>query len=120
MTVTECPLGASTCISVDFGVQGTGVRVASALALTSSANPSLGGRNVTFKAKITAPGSATPTGNVTFTDGATTLATLPLDANGRAIFATTSLTVGSHTITATYTGDALFTGSSDSLTQTVN
>ena len=73
-----------------------------------------------FKAKVTAPGATTPTGTVTFTDGETTLGTVSLDANGRAILATSSLSVGSHTIQAMYSGDAMFTSSSDSLTQTVN
>ena len=45
--------------------------------VTSSANPSVFGQSVTFTAtvKAVAPGSATPTGTVSFLDGSTTLGT---------------------------------------------
>jgi hypothetical protein len=39
---------------------------------------------------------------------------------GEAKFTTMTLTSGKHTITATYNGSTDFTGSSDSVTQTVN
>src|SRR5207245_2215702 len=44
-------------------------------ALTSSVNPSVFGQSVTFTATVTAnsPGAGTPTGTVTFRDGATPL-----------------------------------------------
>ncbi len=77
--------------------------------LLSSANPSLHGSSVTFTATVLATGSVAPTGSVKFYDGATQIGTGTLAANGAnsavATFATTSLTVGTHTITATYGGD---------------
>jgi hypothetical protein len=91
--------------------------------VSSSSNPSVFGQSVTFTATVTAnpPGSGTPTSTVTFKDGSTTLATRTLDGAGRAIFATSALTVGAHSITAVYGGDASFNGSSsNALTQTVN
>ena len=42
-------------------------------------------------------------GNVTFMEGSTTLATISLDATGQAKFTTSSLAVGTHSITASYT-----------------
>src|SRR5262249_49532789 len=45
--------------------------------LTSSLNPSVFGQSVTFKAKVD-NASLTPTGNVTFYDGATSLGTVAL------------------------------------------
>ena len=120
VTLSECPIAAGACITLDVGVQGNGVRTTSSLALTSSANPSVAGRSVTFKAKVTAPGAATPTGTVTFMDGETTLGTVPIDGNARALLPISSLGVGTHTITASYSGDATFGPSSDTLTQTVN
>jgi len=58
---------------------------------------------------------------VTFKDGSTALATVSLDANGRASFSTSTLAIGSHLITAAYGGDTNFSAStSTSLTQTVN
>jgi autotransporter-associated beta strand protein len=49
-------------------------------------------------------GNFAPTGTVTFKDGSTTLGTQPL-VGGVATFTTTSLALGSHSITATYNGD---------------
>ena len=92
-------------------------------ALTSSANPTAFGQSTIFTATVAAvvPGSGTPTGTVTFLDGATTLGTGTLNGAGVATFGTSTLSVGSHTITASYAGDANFLASvSSPLTQTVN
>src|SRR5439155_1665125 len=89
--------------------------------VSSSANPSVSGQPVTFTATVTAksPGTGTPTGTVTFKDGANTLGTGTLNSSGHAIFTTSTLKVGSHSITASYGGDAHFNGSTSStLTQT--
>ena len=93
----------------------------SAIALTSSLNPSTLGQSVTFTATVAkSGGSGTPTGTVTFKDGSTTLATMPL-SGATASFSTSSLTAGSHSITATYNGDAIFSPStSPPLVQAVN
>jgi hypothetical protein len=88
--------------------------------LASSANPSTAGQPVTFTATVTPNGSGTPTGTVTFKDGANTLGNGSLN-NGRASVATSSLSVGAHSITAVYGGDSNFSGSTSAvLTQTVN
>ena len=89
--------------------------------LTSSANPSVSGQSVTFTATVAVvpPATGTPTGTVTFKDGATTLGSGTL-AGGVATFTTTSLTVAGHSITATYGGDSNdLTSTSLSLAQTV-
>jgi len=92
----------------------------STTAVTSSLNPSTFGTSVTFTATVTPAISGTPTGNVTFMDGATSLGTRSL-GNGKATLALTTLSKGSHTITAVYAGSTNFTGSaSPPLTQTVN
>ena len=54
--------------------------------------------------------AGTPGGTVTFADGATRLATVPLDGSGTATFTTSRISLGSHSITATYSGDADFLG----------
>jgi hypothetical protein len=56
---------------------------------------------------------------VTFYDGTTVLKTASV-SGGVAKFTTSTLTSGTHNITATYNGSTSFTGSSGSLTQTVN
>jgi hypothetical protein len=91
--------------------------------VASSLNPSNPGQSVTFTAAVSGPtGNATvPTGTVTFKDGSTTLSSGSISAGAQATYATSSLSAGSHSITAVYGGDANFAGStSAALTQTVN
>jgi len=82
-------------------------------------NPSVIGQSVTFTATVTGSGG-TPTGTVTFRDGATTIGTGTL-SSGVATLATTTLAVGGHSITAEYSGNASFNASTSSaLSQTIN
>ena len=88
-----------------------------ALTLASSSNPSSYASPVTFTAAIS-PSIAT--GTVTFMDGSTTLGTGTI-SGGNATYSTAALTTGSHSISATYAGDANDNGStSSSLTQVIN
>jgi hypothetical protein len=94
-----------------------------ATSLTSSVSPSVYGQSVTFTATVTAnaPGAGTPTGTVTFYDGSNALGSGTLDGSGVATFTTAALSVGSHSITADYSGDSNFDGSvSAALGQAVN
>jgi hypothetical protein len=96
--------------------------VASATAITtlvSTPNPSTFGQPVSFAVTVKGNGG-TPTGTVTFSDGATTVGTASLDNYGQAMFITSTLTVGSHAITANHGEDPNFLGSRSMLTQTVN
>src|SRR5467141_2894089 len=84
---------------------------------TLSASPpsSTYGTLVTFTATVAhTSGTGAPTGTVTFSDGGTNLGTGTLDASGNAIFATSTLSAGSRSITATYGGDSTFAGSASS------
>src|SRR5277367_2241626 len=79
------------------------------------------GQSVTFTATV-APqsGSGTPTGTVTFKDGANSIGTGNL-ASGIATLMTSTLTSGSHSITASYGGDTNFAASvSSAVTVTVS
>lgn len=93
----------------------------SATALASSPNPSQPGQQVTFTATVTGVpgGSGTPTGMVTFQDGNTVLAQVPLNGGGIASFTTASLALGSHAVMALYASDTKFAASSGSATQSV-
>src|SRR2546429_22539 len=93
----------------------------SATTLISSLNPSALGQAVTFTAMVKpAAGSGTPTGTVTFNDGATVLGPGTL-SGGTATLTTSGLGAGVHSITAIYGGDASFASStSPVLMQTVN
>jgi Bacterial Ig-like domain (group 3) len=94
---------------------------ATSIALRSSKISSTRGEQVTFTATVTPSSAITPTGTVTFMDGATTLGTGTLNVSRLASFPTSSLDVGSHSITAVYGGDSNFTGStSQAVIQTVS
>jgi hypothetical protein len=95
--------------------------VTSTTTLVASASSVTQGSPVTFTATITgARGSFAPTGTVTFKDGNTTLGTGTLNASGVATFTTSSVSIGSHTVTATYGGDTNNTNStSNAVTVTV-
>jgi len=87
--------------------------------VTSSANPSSPGESVTFTATVTPVSGSGLSGNVTFEDGSTTLATVALN-KGVASFTTTDLATGKHSITAVYNGSSTFSdGTSSVLVQTV-
>jgi uncharacterized repeat protein (TIGR01451 family) len=89
----------------------------SSTTLVSSLNPSLVGQAVVFTATVS---GSTPTGTVTFKDGATALGSGTLNGSGVATLTALSLTSGSHAVTATYGGDPNNASSTSSvLTQTV-
>ncbi|WP_035348953.1 Ig-like domain-containing protein [Edaphobacter aggregans] len=56
----------------------------------------------------------TPTGSVTILDSSTTLATGKVDSAGDVVFTASTLTAGSHSFTAFYSGDANFKTSTSS------
>jgi hypothetical protein len=89
----------------------------SAAAIVSSQNPSTLGQAVTFTAAITSP-TAKPNEPVTFTTGTTVLGTVQL-SGGKAKLTTSSLPLGAAVVTVTYQGDSNISGSSASITQTV-
>jgi YVTN family beta-propeller protein len=99
-------------------------KASSSVGVGSSVNPSVPGQSVTFTATVTvaAPGAGTPTGSVTFNEGATAICTsVTLPTSGQATCATSALAVGQHSITAVYSGDSHFLGdTSPSYSQTVN
>jgi hypothetical protein len=77
------------------------------------------GQSVQFTATVVAqPGSGGPTGTVTFIDGTTSLGTATVNG-GAATFSTSTLAAGSHSITASYSGDSNFAGSVSSVVTVV-
>jgi autotransporter-associated beta strand protein len=98
---------------------------ASITTLISSQNPSPQGNNVTFTATITPvvgtpPAAGNPTGTITFMDGTTPLGTSPIVGVTASFTTTTPLAVGTHPITAVYSGNTNFAPTtSNSLSQNV-
>jgi large repetitive protein len=101
-------------------------QIATTTQLISAPNPSVAGEPATFTATVVpaTPGAQTPSGTVTFLDGGTPIGTGTLTPNGTesvAVFLTGTLSVGTHTITSSYPGDANFGGSNGGpLLQIVN
>jgi hypothetical protein len=95
--------------------------VATSTALAASPTSAVTGVSVGFTATVTpASGAVTPTGTVTFYDGATSIGTGSLNASGVATLSTTALPAGSDSITAQYGGAAPFAGStSNAVTVTI-
>jgi hypothetical protein len=88
--------------------------------VTTSGSPSFVGQPVTFTATVTSVYGAIPNGEtVTFYDATTVMGT-GTTVGGVATFTTSSLTAKTHTIKATYSGDATFVPSSGTVTQVVN
>jgi len=86
--------------------------VATTTALAASPTSALTGVSIGFTATVTpASGAVTPTGTVTFYDGATSIGSGSLNGTGVGTFSTTSLAAGSHSITAQYGGSTAFSAS---------
>jgi hypothetical protein len=91
-------------------------KAATTTTLSSSAGSAVTGQAITLTAQVTAtlPGTGTPTGTVTFSDGGTAIAACsaqPVDGTGMATCTTGLPTAGSHNLTATYNGDGGYASS---------
>ena len=99
-------------------VQGT-----TSTTVNSSANPTSGGLGLTYTATVAVTGGSAfaPTGTVAFTDGASVLcAAAPVSAStATCVVPNTVQTTGTHPITAVYSGDGNFVGSTGTLSQVV-
>jgi hypothetical protein len=82
----------------------------SATALAVSPNPASVGQTVTLTAAI-GGSSTTPGGTVTFYNGSTSLGTGTVGASGNASITTASLPLGTDTLTAVYSGNAIYSAS---------
>ena len=91
----------------------------SSAVLNSSVNPSIFGAAVLLTVKVTGVGALVPSGTVVLRDGALTLGTVTLDETGVGSTEIATLPVGSDIIRASYSGDANYSASVASLTQTV-
>jgi uncharacterized repeat protein (TIGR01451 family) len=88
--------------------------------LGASPNPASAGQAVTFTATVSPTPGGTPAGTMSFYNGATLLGTVAVNSGGVATLTTSSLPLGANAITATYSGNATFAGSTSStLTETI-
>ena len=87
-------------------------QAAASVAIASSQNPAGLGQSVTITATVSAvgPGAGTPGGTVQFVDGTINVGgPVSLDGSGHAALSLSTLSVGSHNLTAVYSGDTDFT-----------
>jgi parallel beta-helix repeat protein len=84
-----------------------------------SPNPAHSLEPITMTATVTSA-YTTPTGNVTFMAGGTSLATVPVSSSGAAVATVSTLIGGTYTITAVYGGSTEYAGStSNAVVETV-
>ncbi|MFD5393521.1 beta strand repeat-containing protein, partial [Streptomyces sp. NPDC127097] len=99
-------------------------QAATSTVLESAPDPSVTGQDVTFTATVTSTdaGAGTPTGTVTvdFGDGTATVRAPLTDGSATAVHAYRHTSGSPYQVTATYNGEASFTPSTDTDTQTVN
>jgi hypothetical protein len=125
LTLTTLPAGSDSITAQysgdDYSVASTSTAVvqtvnqaSSSTTLSASSQAATAGQPVTLSVNVAAvsPGGIIPTGTVTFTSGTATLGTASLDGNGNAMLVTSDLPSGASTITAQYSGDSNYTGSS--------
>jgi len=85
----------------------------------SNAAPNVGASDTFTITVAPATGTVTPTGTITLTVDGNAPITETLQTNGTYVYATSFSTAGSHTILASYAGDATFAASSGSVTVNV-
>ena len=131
LSVTGLPAGihnlravyaSDTLYAASTGLLSLPVQSGTQTALVSSANPLAYGLSTVFTAtvSVTQSGAGIPTGTVTFTDGGTSLGTVSLDGAGRGSLTVATLSPGSHSVTATFTGTGGWGNSSSAaITQNV-
>ncbi len=87
---------------------------ATSTTLTASPNPLADGQPATLTATVTPAPTGTPAGIVSFYSGTTLLGTGTLNSSGVATFTTSSLVVGTDSLTSVYPGNASFAASTSS------
>jgi hypothetical protein len=91
-----------------------------ATSLMALPNPAIVGQSVALTATVSPVPTGSPLGTVSFYDGSTLLGSIAVNSSGIAIFTTSSLPVGALSLTAVYSGNAGFAGStSAAFTETV-
>jgi hypothetical protein len=121
LTTTALPIGSDSITAAyggdsDFaGSTSTAIgqmvnKASSSTTLTSSLNPSTFGQSVTLTANISGQFSGVATGTVTFYNGSASLGSTSVSSN-KATWTTSPLPTGTDSITAVYSGDSNFAGS---------
>jgi hypothetical protein len=105
--------------SVSSPVQVVITGVSTSTILTATPNPSYPSQTVTFAATVTSLLSQPLNGVVRFFDGSTALGDIALSSAGTATFSTSTLTIGTHAITAQFLGNGTLVASQSNVVQQV-
>jgi hypothetical protein len=101
----------SAAVSVTVSSQAT----TTTTSLTASPNPVATGQTLTLTAAVQGTGSIAPAGTVSFMSGSTPLGTAPVNSSGVATLTITTLAVGTYSLTAQYSGNAIFLSSTSAV-----
>ena len=99
------PSASGTALGQDVNAAGTAFAF---IGLGSEPSFTEYGQTVAFSAAVSGGSGSIPTGIVSFYDGTDLLGTATMDGNGNAVFNTAALLVGSHSISAQYSGDTIY------------
>lgn len=95
--------------------------LSTATTLTAAPNPASTGQSVTLSATVSPAPTGSPLGSINFMDGETLLGTVNINSSGTASFSISILSAGSHTLTAVYSGNAVFaTSTSSAVTEVID
>ena len=108
------PYAPSTSNVVELNGSGLGPS-ATTTSVTGNPNPGYLGYAVNFTATVASPIGVLATGTVSFYDGATLLGSSNLGTNRQATYSTIALAIGTHNITATYSGDTNYAKSTSTV-----
>ena len=104
----------STSTAVSLVINSAAGKAATSTALGAAPNPAAAGATVTLTATVTSTTAGAITGTVTFLDNGVSIGTGSVGAGGVATLQTSSLSTATHSITASYGGDANFATSTSS------
>jgi P-type E1-E2 ATPase len=111
--------GDETCAPSSSSLVQTVLRADATIALPSSTAPSQPGEVVTFVAVVQASARTKPTGTVAFAIDSAVVGEVALDERGSATLSASVLAVGTHAVSAAYSGDCDVAPASAGMTHTV-
>lgn len=107
-TVMSCSSGGGSSTTT------TPTPAATTTTLVTSSSSVNSGATVTLTATVSSASGSVTTGSVTFYDGTTSLGVEAVNSSGQAVYSSSSLTAGTHSMTASYGGNASYAASTSS------
>jgi sugar lactone lactonase YvrE len=115
LAIWDDSLNAAAGVTQSVALNGVATAIATTSTLSISPNPPTAGQATTFTAIIAPSPTGMPFGTVDFYNGSTLLGTGSVNASGVATFTSISLTAGTMSMTAVYSGNSGFAVSTSSV-----